>query len=111
MSLRDTLETSLAITPAKASITIANLRTAVELDEALRRARRALTARNMGRVKALLERAAVLFFALPEADMSQATVKEADTKSLIEELRRRAIEENDRDAARILRPKAVRARA
>jgi len=35
---------------------------------------------------------------------SQATVREADTKTLGAELRRRAIEENDKDAARILRP-------
>lgn len=102
MSLRDDLETSLAITPAKASLTIAHIRTAVELDETLRRARRALTGHNMPRLKALLERAACLFFSLPEADMSQATIPEADTKSLIAELRRRAEQEDDKDALKIL---------
>ena len=44
--------------------------------------------------------------------MSHATVREASTKTLGAELRRRAIEENDKDAARILRPsKTVKANA
>ncbi len=102
MSLRHDLETSLAVTPAKVTITIASIRIAVELDETLRRARRALTARNIPRLQALMERAARLLFSMPETDMSHATVPEADTKSLIAELRRRAEQEDDKAARQIL---------
>lgn len=106
MNTRQALKASLEITPPRAHWTMRHVRIANVIESIVEKALRDVRARDWPNFHYHIEWAARLFLGIAEPEdfmASRATVQETSTEALRDELRRRALEENDRIAARALK--------